>query len=42
MSQFIQTQKIAEKTQIAVQKACDAAAKARVSAQLAREYVDSF
>ena len=41
MSQFIQTQKIAEKTQIAVQKACDAAAKARVSAQLAREYVDS-
>ena len=42
MSQFIQTQKIAEKTQIAVQKACDADAKARVSSQLAREYVDKY
>ena len=41
MSQFIQIQQIAEKAQIAVQKACDAAAKARVSAQLAREYVYS-
>lgn len=35
MSQFIQLQ------QIAVQKVCDAAAQARISAQIAREYLDS-
>jgi hypothetical protein len=41
MSQFIQPQQIAEKVRIAVKKACDAAAQARVSAQIAREYIDS-
>jgi hypothetical protein len=41
MSQFIQPQQIAEKARIAAQAACDAAAQARISAQLAREYIDS-
>jgi hypothetical protein len=41
MSQFIQLQQIAEEVRISVQKACDAAAQARISAQLTREYIDS-
>jgi hypothetical protein len=41
MSQFIQLEQVAEKARIAVQKASDAAAQARISAQIAREYIDS-
>ena len=41
MSQFIQPQQIEEQALIAAQAACDAAAQARVSAQLTREYIDS-
>jgi hypothetical protein len=41
MSQFIQSQQIEEKVRISVQKASNAAAQARISAQLAREYIDS-
>ena len=41
MSQFIQPQQIEEQALIAVQAACDAAAQARISAQITREYIDS-
>ena len=41
MSQFIQPQQIEEQALIAAQAACDAAAQARISAQITREYIDS-